>query len=828
MAHAARLGQLADDLICSITGRTGKDAHFTQLHDRTLRGLKNASHARTNQFDVKTKLDGLVEKFSVLNRDDLAEGLQTRLDELPTKSKWLPELLSLLLELSDRPLEKTRLEDVEAVSRVELEEPALTWADIVADEPLDEAHIWDDVERGYHSSEDDFTGDEHGSGDDTQATSVVEDDPVTLARLHLLPVDSETLKNVTDARQDLANPSDRHPALSELTLIRETLSMLHGLPTNIFTTDRNTHEVTLTRDLKLATASRSILRHTIQQLVDSGSHLNILRAWTKAEQISPTLRSCQAALWKDTIGLGNKLASLEQRYISPSAMEVASIAELCTDVEIIVQPFQMVSMLLRKCNGRATLGTVSLLDELYDAACTAQLSGDSAVFDLVTNMLLSGLQAYLRPVSGWILAGECDSNDDFFVREADGDCELGRLWRDRYTLRRERSGVTTAPSFFRPFVDRVFALGKGRAFIRALTRDEECPEVNAAHSGIDLVTNDDFLPFSENLSSALENWIAEQSRDQAPALREIILANHALLSTVDALQDVFFSKNGRRFQTFADTLFWRLEHSARWADGFLLTELAQSTLGSAATATPESITVQISAGDDIPPVESSSIARLRQVHLQYHFPWPLQNVTGSRHSYTYSRSFTILLQTYRAKHLLRQNIFALRPSHGRTSRLPAETQTALKLHQRLTTIVDILHAHITHTSALLSTRLKNDLGAAEDIDAMASVWHAHEETLAVSLLVAEKLTPIQEAVVGILELGERVAGVLERAATTPDLNRSGEESSDAGEMGPSGQGLQKELDASLSFVVAGLRGIGRAGGNVALEQLAERLEWAVG
>lgn len=67
-------------------------------------GLRTTSHTRTDQFAVAKQLEGLQEKFRILNRDELAEALQSQLVELEkTRNSWFPEILCLLLQLSDRP-----------------------------------------------------------------------------------------------------------------------------------------------------------------------------------------------------------------------------------------------------------------------------------------------------------------------------------------------------------------------------------------------------------------------------------------------------------------------------------------------------------------------------------------------------------------------------------------------------------------------------------------------------------------------------------------------------------------------------------------------------
>lgn len=93
------------------------------------------------------KTKSLEEKFRIRDRDDLADALRSRLTELPP-SGFTPEILSLFLLLSDRPLEKASVEDLEPA----LAPQALTWADIIAEDPLT-GDIWEDVDFGAESSE---------------------------------------------------------------------------------------------------------------------------------------------------------------------------------------------------------------------------------------------------------------------------------------------------------------------------------------------------------------------------------------------------------------------------------------------------------------------------------------------------------------------------------------------------------------------------------------------------------------------------------------------------------------------------------------------------
>jgi len=105
----------------------------------------------------------LEEKFRIINGEALADALQSRIVELKgltdigSSRNSVPETLHLLLELSNEPLKKTRLTDLERL--IPPSPPKeLTWEDIIADDPL-EGEIWDDVDFGAESS-DAWSGDE--------------------------------------------------------------------------------------------------------------------------------------------------------------------------------------------------------------------------------------------------------------------------------------------------------------------------------------------------------------------------------------------------------------------------------------------------------------------------------------------------------------------------------------------------------------------------------------------------------------------------------------------------------------------------------------------
>ncbi|KKY28115.1 putative gamma-tubulin complex component gcp5 [Diplodia seriata] len=206
MAHSASLNSAATELIYKVVGPTASDnpRKFRRTRDAVLRGLRSQQWARVNQFDVQSSYEGLMEKFIVLDREDLAETLEDRLRELlQLQTKWTPDILALFLSLSDRPVENSRLEDLERIKPAE-HAPELTWADIIADDPLDEEGIWDDIDYAAESSEDEPAPRQRKRAptkDTTPASSVVDEDEFTAAaEACIVSPDPSVLQGIEEAQ----------------------------------------------------------------------------------------------------------------------------------------------------------------------------------------------------------------------------------------------------------------------------------------------------------------------------------------------------------------------------------------------------------------------------------------------------------------------------------------------------------------------------------------------------------------------------------------------------------------------------------------------------
>ena len=810
MAHAATLDRLTDGLVTALTGKTARDHGYRALKSQAVKGLKDKSHARTNQFAIKARLEGVTEKLAVLNRDDLADALQERLEELPSNSKWAPELLSLFLDLSDRPASKTILSDV-LVSDKDNAGPPLTWEEIVADDPLNEPGVWDDVDRGYHSSGDEVSGSEEESEPTVSTTATSVDDGLSaVARLHLTQPDDETLRTVYEAQQrwdDLPGTCN----LSELTLIREILSMLHGLPTDLFSTDTLTGRVFIHRNVKLSTASSRSKADVITSCMKLAAAINYLRIWVKGSQNLLYIRAIQAEIQGLIKVFDKELVALQQRFIGPNARTVVSIIAIATDVHRSAAALMHLSSVIQVSALSSAQGQeLVLLDTLYEEACLAQISGADSYLNALVAVFCAGVRGYLRPIAAWTMSGKvaANSHDIPLVLLAKSDCALGDIWQQQYAKNGKADGTVIAPRCLSAHTNKLFALGKSQAFFRLLQpglddtvafRDADLPNFE---SMLQRLAEHTLLSLTQLLDEELQLWITRIGSDCTPQLLSSLWHDNGLSRTMAALPKIFFSANGIMFQDFASAVEKRIivkGESKAWNDQFMLAELARNTLGTCDQVDADCIQINTPSGN-VGSTTTSTTRALDTFSLEYKFAWPVQNITSCTTSDTHAKVFAFLLQVHYASSLLTKSFFSLRTASSRTA-------PDVPLRQKLLWFTEIIHFFVTSTAETIHLKTLSDMQTAPDVDALIDVWQDYDRSLQTGLLLAPSLEPVKDAITGILELSELLA----RTTRSESVKT-----------------LQTQFDRSLVSLVEGVRGLCRTGGDVtSLETLAERLEWGV-
>lgn len=221
--------------------------------------------------------------------------------------------------------------------------------------------------------------------------------------------------------------------------------------------------------------------------------------------------------------------------------------------------------------------------------------------------------------------------------------------------------------------------------------------------------------------------------------------------------------------------------------------------------------------------------------------------------------FRFLLQIYRAKYILRQAAVQFRHLETHLSR----NRINHYVRQQLGWFIDIMLSYITSTVIETSTfQMRKSMADAEDIDAMAAVHQTFINRLQLGGLLAKNLAPIHDSIISILDLvvlyadnqarpcgnpvpkaratshrGHRSRHVKDRSTLYADETSDEEDDEDEYDADSEDsstkeesyekclQNIHDQFGQLLNFTMAGLRGVGRAGGESSWEMLAERLEW---
>ncbi|EHL01454.1 hypothetical protein M7I_2544 [Glarea lozoyensis 74030] len=338
---------MIDELLTSLTSKSSK----TEAAKSNAQKEYN-NYARTNQFDVASQLEGLEEKFRVYNEDPLADALKERVDKvMKLQSKWTPEILHLLLELSDRPLQNSKLEDLDFLKEPEpYVEPLLRWKDLVAEDPLlREKSVWRNVDFGAESSEDEEFDD--GLSERSEATEVtIQSSIEDVGRQpddYVIDVsNNDTLLALKDAQFWLKDPSvggvkldTVKKPITELQAIREVLFMLSGYPTSLFETPSNqSAQILPSKSYVLKHASPDAFYQQISAFAEQGSAIRSLRLWVAQPQSIPLLQVFQDAVSKRIASFDNCLSDIQTRYVELANDVVVSLVQIQTEVYSTSRP----------------------------------------------------------------------------------------------------------------------------------------------------------------------------------------------------------------------------------------------------------------------------------------------------------------------------------------------------------------------------------------------------------------------------------------------------------------------------------------------------------
>ncbi|KAK6820326.1 hypothetical protein RU639_007530 [Aspergillus parasiticus] len=864
MAIPASISALTDELVATVAKVDKRNPRFKILKRRTEDTLRANAHARTDQFAVANQLEGLQEKFQVLNKDDLADALRVRLTELNEhKNSCFPEILSLLLQLADRPAQLSKVDRLESIKKPQERVEPLSWTELdVSGTAYCEEDIWESVDFGAGSSEDDLSSvssDSYHGRSLPQTSIALEEDYVIPEDLFSSGEDEDLVVSIKTAqfwRNETGFDTEEHGGksshvLTELQIVRETIFMLQGLPTSLFW--RHHESVEVDRKYSLEHLSSETLSSLLRSFCSIGSKIDILRRYNQVPRVIPYLQTFHRGIEDRLREFDGFLSNVQSQYLSQSGMIAVSLLQLHESVLRESKLLLLLAEIVSNLRHDASDSPVRCLDLLYNSVCMTQATGDENEFKFLAQLFFSCFETYARPIRLWMEKGELEETvqGSFFIRDnRSNDQDLRTLWHGWYTLD-ESAWISSAPKFVQPVARKIFVAGKSMVFLRHLDVSED--ETHARKSSLtlrDVFPEDSasvYMPFSALLDSAFGRIIDENHSFTSSLLRRELDQQCGLWVSLQALEHIYHCKDMSVFGPIDHKIFDLIDRGrGAWDDRYLLTELAQSAFSTLPFIDPSRVIVRSSKDPtNKSHTHNRSVKLLQAISFDYILPWPVANIITKDAILSYQRLSTFLMQIRRAKHTIVKQRLQYSPQIAE-ARKNAQTYA---LRHNMLWFLNTLYSHMTDFVISTTTdSLREDLSACNDVDTMVSVHQSYMSSLEDQCLLSQNLVTLYEAIISLLDLCVSFSDLQSTRYTQTksaqkeygqDKDQSDEEEEEDEEHEHDDRQTpvhetqylqqvkttQDQFNQLLGFLAAGLKGVGRANAQVSWEILAERLEW---
>ena len=855
MATSTAVGRGIDILVASLVPENTVPERLRKLTDIFKRGLKHHSYGRTNQFDVAQRLDGLQEGLQVLDRDDLADALHSRLTELKACDEvWLPDVLDVLLRLSDQPASKSKLEKLETLCRVKQDSSPLRWTDIEVDDPFDRKdQIWQSPTFSALSSDDEILS----ISSEASFLSVLEQSSTDngVARkqferafVNLPPEAKQTPTLFVDYVTKIGLNNKEAIFITELQAVRETLFMLHGLPTSLFSS-RGVGVAVETRFQILDTGPQGC-HELLSSFAAIGSEVSIVRAFARKSQTVPFMQALCDGIKQYLMRLDSAVTSTESRLLTPKGDVLVTLIGLLLEVKTMTTTVRELTRSVLQIEDRQ-LSPIQSLELLFGLVGESQAIRSDECYRSMQCLFQMVLAVYFKPIMRWMNEGELDIEHGSCLIRAKSS-SLANLWKDWFFLE-EASPSTATPNFLRPVLPLILKIGKTQVFLRRLQvgGDETFLTQPSSLRLSDLgIFPSELVPFPELFIASLKQVFDSHSRHVSTTLKQKLDQDCELWGTLDALHYIFLGKNGVLNDAMETKIFERIDRANNaWSDRYLVRELLQKALARVTSINTESILVRSARR----PSRDMKHRRLSvnifaDLSIDYVLPWSIANIIPKTSIEQYRRVSIFLIQIRRARYSLERrgrfhvDLIANGMHRGMKS-------LALSLLHKLLLFTNTLYAHLTQWSIEgLTDDMRSSLARAPDMDAMIMVHKAYLSSLEDECLTSNHLSPIREAIISILDIcirfvhivsflrgGQSVKVETHASATTARRRRlhnrlpidEGESSSDDDISAAEGhstfgtfdeasyseslQSMQHDFERQYAFVVAGLTGVSRTG-----------------
>ncbi|KAF7163254.1 hypothetical protein CNMCM5623_008275 [Aspergillus felis] len=768
MALPEEIGALTDELILAITKIDPTNtSRLKNLKHRVEDTFKSASHGRTDQFAVSKQLEGLQEKFQVLNKDDLADALRSRLTELDEHhSSWFPEILSFLLQLSARPAVFSRVDRLPK-PKVDEDSKQLSWTELDASgSAYCDEDIWECVNFGADSSSEEDDDLVSSGRSDASIPQTLPSSPITSEEDYEIPeevfspgMDVVLVDSVREAQfwrpKKLAesNQVDNFSCrvVTELQIVRETLFMLQGLPTSLFW--RLDDSIEVDRRYTLTHTSTEALSSLLRSFSMIGAKVDVIRRFIKITQVVPYMQTFHRCVEDRLNQFDSFLSEVQTRCISQGEPFSVSLLQLAEDVRSASAMLVLLADLISNLKCNTPDDGVRCLDLLYDVVCMKQATGDDDEFRFLANLFFSCLETYIRPIRRWMEEGRLDSKEGIsFIIDQRGNRDLRSLWRGWYSV----DDTVGLPQFMKPVAQKIFTAGKSMVFLQHLNALEQLESSETNTLTLDRIYGGDSssllcLPFAAICESAIDKLVEVNHSFASDLLRKELDQQCGLWKSLQALEHIYLCKDLSVSAIIDNKVFDLMDRGrGSWSDRYLLTELAQSAFSDMSFIDHSRIIVR---SHQDPQGRSRSVKALRTISFDYILPWPIANIIPKDAIRSYQRISTFLMQIRRAKHLIVKQRLKYTDETDEFSHDRSCNALSYSLRHHMLWFLNTLYSHITDFVISTTTEsLRKSLSTAKDVDAMIAAHRAYMFSLEDQCLLSSNLSPLHQATINLLDL----------------------------------------------------------------------------
>lgn len=762
---------------------------------------------RTNQFEVSTKLDGLVEKFRVLNRDDLADELYYRMRQLENhQQKWIPDVLDLLLHISDNPVKKSNVVDRDGLRQeVESPPPNLRWADIDREDPFDRNDpIWrDTIFAGYSSEED---GDvpppsSSPSVDSTEPSKTLEIPTVDIRDLQNA-LEGEELVSLLKQAQFWNSDIPGLITVGEAEIVRETVFVLLGLPSSVYWRVGNAIE--LDKRFVLSHASHESLLDLESKVSELVLRIDVVRNFVRQSQTAPVLRVLQDGVCKELEKFDRELSTLQSKILTETLTGPLSLLSVLQEARERARILLHLAELVKRVRSDQPTG---VLDALFNFACRDQALGHEDRFNAFGSFFVKSFERYLGLLQRHIEEGDLHSKVE-----------------------------QSLPDFMRSTFPKIKKISRMLVLLgdirSSIPRESLTPEFK--------VKAPDLVPFQDAFELSFNHYLDTQLMAVASTFKGEV--SSSLRRDLDALQHIYFARDAAVTAALDHIVFYSMnKDTGAWNDRFILTDHMRSVYGKLRGVDTQRLVVRpLSKSHTYRQTERLRLGRLENMSVIYYLMPPVSTIIPMLALTRYQKISALLLQLRWAK-------FCLESTYRH--KVQSLHLAVISMRHLLLFSVNTIYAHFTsYSTEALTIKMFQAMEDGLDVDDMVRAHESFLADLEDHCLLSEKLAPLHGALLSILGLCGQLSDNVRRNPETNnsekcpdyDILSSSEDESDT--EGPAAlqepynasrndqllarhvSDMKTRFDKHMAFLVAGLKGGGRVQ-NSGWDMLAEKLDW---